>query len=70
MNWDRNGHIISGMYEGVAYAGRVTNSRAKSGGEIQHTIDLFEPIYVDGKRHDKITVNDLFVLPNRSRMSA
>lgn len=60
MNWDKSGHIISGIYEGVAYAGRVTNSSARTNGEICHTIDLFEPIYVGGERLNKITVSDLF----------
>lgn len=68
MECDRNGHIISGMYEGISYAGRVINSRVKSGGEVQYTIDLFEPIYIDGERHDRIKVSDLFALADSSRV--
>lgn len=71
MNWDKKDHIISGIHQGVAYAGRVRMSRKQSSGEIHHTIDLFEPIYIDDTRYDSITVDDLPILStDKQRMSA
>jgi len=71
MNWDKKDHIISGIYQGVAYAGRVRKSQQKKMGEIHHTIDLFEPIYIDDTRYDSITVDDLPILStDRPRLSA
>lgn len=61
MKWDKRGNIISGTYEGVSYAGRVSESRVNSDGNIAHTIELFEPIDLNGSRHYTITIIDMFL---------
>jgi len=71
MDWNKKGHIISGFYEGVAYAGKVASSYKESGGQVRHSIDLFESIYIDDKKFDNIVVNDLLTAPLiNNRLSA
>ena len=71
MSWDKTGHIISSLYQGVAYAGRVTSSRRKNTGDIHHVIELFEPIYVNKKKYESIVVDDLITItPESLKMSA
>lgn len=61
--WDKTGHIISGFYKGVSYAGEVVKSRKTPDGDIMHTIKLFEPITVDSTLLQTIDVNDLLSIP-------
>ena len=58
MIWDQTGATISGEYKGVYYAGKVTDSRVKYGGTVQHTVELFEPITVQGNVRHTILVED------------
>ena len=44
--WDRTGQIIRGVYCGVPYHGAIGGSRVKFGGEIQHTVDLFDDVEI------------------------
>lgn len=61
--WDKTGNIISGFYKGVSYAGKVVKSRKAYGDDIIHTIELFEPITVDGTLLQIIDVNGLLSTP-------
>lgn len=71
MDWDKTDHIISSLYQGVAYVGRVVKSRKKGTGDVQHFIDLFEPIYVDNKKYESIVVDDLITITAETpKMSA
>ena len=60
MKWYRKNHIVSGFYDGVVYAGRVTDSFKMPDGQVQHRIALFEPIRVNEQILDEITVDELF----------
>ena len=44
--WDRTGQVIRGVYCGVPYYGAIGGARVKFGGEIQHTVDLFDDIEI------------------------
>lgn len=58
MKWDKRGHIISGIYEGVSFVGTVKNSR-KVSSRIVHDVELFDIIFVDGKPLSTITIDDM-----------
>lgn len=62
--WDRTNQIIHGVYQDVQYRGIVRNSRVKYGGEVQHTVDLFDIITVHGVERELILVDEssMFVL--------
>jgi len=71
MDWNKKGHIISGFYGGIAYAGKVVSSYKEFDGQVRHIIDLFESIYIDDKKLDNIVVNDLLTAPlSNNRLSA
>ena len=49
MSWNLEGKRINGLYMGIfPYAGVVTNSRVKYGGEVQHTVSVDNPFKVYG----------------------
>jgi len=49
MGWDKTGSYISGLYLNMfPFAGIVRESRVKYGGQVQHTVDLINPIRVFG----------------------
>ena len=54
--WNRANQVIRGTYMGVPYRGVVSHSRVKLGGEIQHSVDLFEDIEVFGEQRDAILI--------------
>lgn len=57
--WDRKNQIIHGRYLGqFAYAGAVRGSRVKLGGAVQHTVDLFDSIFVHGAERFTILVDE------------
>ena len=57
--WNRKDQIISGVYLGqFPYQGIVHSSRVKFGGEVQHTVDLLDPIFVFGSERFTILVNE------------
>ena len=58
MEWSKRGRMIAGVHLGAGYAGTVTKSRIDSEGWIYHTVDLFEPIVVQGRKLLKIEVID------------
>jgi len=61
MRWDRTGQTIRGVYlENAPYIGRVVESRAKYGGIVQHTVELFYPIRVfnDKNMRNRIIIEE------------
>jgi hypothetical protein len=44
MAWDRTGERVAGVYLGYTVAGLVTESRVKYGGQVQHTLQLDQPM--------------------------
>ena len=50
MDWNLEGKRIEGVYLGVyPFKGRVVNSRVKFGGELQHEVELAQPIEIYGQ---------------------
>lgn len=58
MSWNKTGAYISGVYNGVAYSGRVRDSRVCLGGAVEHWVDLDEPIRFQGTERTRIFVRD------------
>ena len=59
MSWNREGDLICGSYMSIfPYAGRVTKSRVKYGGSVQHTVTLSSPIQVFGEVRETIFVDE------------
>ncbi len=56
--WDRTNQIIHGFYHDVEYRGIIRNSRVKYGGEVQHTVDLLDPITVLHVPREIILINE------------
>lgn len=54
--WNRTGQIVRGTYMGQPYRGAVGGSRVKFGGEVQHTVDLFDDISVFGDCRSSILI--------------
>jgi hypothetical protein len=58
MDWNLEGKRINGLYMGLfPYAGVVTNSRVKYGGEVQHTVSVDEPFKVYGALREVVLVS-------------
>jgi hypothetical protein len=59
MNWDRTGQVVRGVYLGqTPYLGKIVNSRVKYGGNIQHTVQLFNAIDFFGEARNRIFVRE------------
>lgn len=56
--WNRTNQVVSGIYMGIPYQGVVASSRVKYGGEVQHTVDLFNPIIVHGDERDCVLLSE------------
>lgn len=57
--WDRTNQIIHGVYlNQFPYQGIVRSSRVKLGGSVQHTVDLFDSIFVHGAERFTILVDE------------
>lgn len=57
--WDRKNQVIHGLYlRQFPYAGVVRSSRVKLGGDVQHTVDLFDSIMVFGCERFTILVDE------------
>jgi hypothetical protein len=62
MDWNLEGKRINGLYMGLfPYAGVVTNSRVKYGGEVQHTVSVDEPFKVYGALREVVLVSGIEV---------
>lgn len=58
MNWNLEGKRVNGLYMGMfPYTGRVTESRVKYGGQVQHTVVVDEPFKVHGAVRDRVLVS-------------
>jgi hypothetical protein len=58
--WDKTGHRVSGRYMNLpdlAFVGTVTQSRVKYGGQVQHTVQLDQPLTVFGQTRETVLVN-------------
>jgi hypothetical protein len=59
MGWDKTGSFISGLYlDMFPFSGTVTESRVKYGGQVQHTVELVNPIRVFGATRDVILIEE------------
>jgi hypothetical protein len=58
-SWQLEGSQVKGIYLGeFAYTGKVTLSRVKYGGRVQHTVQLDAPITVYGDVRDYVLVDE------------
>jgi hypothetical protein len=62
MAWDRAGQRVAGVYLGYTVAGLVTESRVKYGGQVQHTLQLGQPVTLFGTERTVVLMDerDLF----------
>jgi len=59
MGWDKTGSYISGLYLNMfPFAGTVRESRVKYGGQVQHTVDLINPIRVFGSTKNVVLIEE------------
>jgi hypothetical protein len=59
MAWNREGNFVAGNYMGIfPYAGKISESRVKYGGKVQHTVKLLSAINVFGDVRDTILVDE------------
>jgi hypothetical protein len=59
MSWNLVGKRVTGMYLGLfPYCGRVTESRVKYGGTVQHTVLLDDEIKVYGEVREVVLVGN------------
>jgi len=59
MGWDKTGFFISGLYlDMFPFSGTVLESRVKYGGQVQHTVELINPIRVFGATRDVILIEE------------
>lgn len=57
-NWHQAGKQITGKYMGIfPYSGQIVDSRVKYGGNVEHTVQLDEPISVYNDTRERILVN-------------
>ena len=58
MSWNIEGAHVTGLYMNVfPFAGIVTESRVKYGGQVQHTVKLDSPIEVFGATRNTILID-------------
>jgi hypothetical protein len=61
--WNKEGQRVAGVYLGAyTVSGVVLSSRVKYGGEVQHTVQLDQPVQVFGRTADILLLDesDLF----------
>jgi hypothetical protein len=59
MGWDKTGSFISGLYlDMFPFSGTVRESRVKYGGQVEHTVELVNPIRVFGATRDVILIEE------------
>ena len=59
MGWDKTGSFISGLYlDMFPFRGTVRESRVKYGGQVEHTVELVNPIRVFGATRDVILIEE------------
>lgn len=59
MSWDKSGSNVHGLYlNKFPFAGTVRESRVKYGGQVQHTVDLTNPIQVFGSIKNVVLVEE------------
>jgi hypothetical protein len=58
-SWHIEGARVEGRYMGVyPFTGTVVESRVCYGGQVKHTVELDEPIFVFGTKRELIMVLD------------
>lgn len=63
MSWNREGQRVVGRYIGTfLVSGKVTESRVKYGGTVQHTVVLDQPIEVYGRSAAVLLLDDAEIL--------
>ena len=59
MSWCKEGNTVAGMYMGTKLViGKVTLSRVKYGGSVQHTVELFSPVEIFGTMRSSVLLDD------------
>jgi len=53
----KTGRVRAGVYQGVGYSGTIVKSRVAQDW-VEHTVELFEPITVNGSKLSSIRVFD------------
>lgn len=62
MSWNLEGMTVEGRYMGdFPVVGKVTLSRVKYGGGVDHHIELETPIVVYGATRDRVILENKFV---------
>jgi|DEB3_MinimDraft_2_1074329.scaffolds.fasta_scaffold23015_3 hypothetical protein len=56
MEWNLEGKRVKVNYMGYIRAGKVINSRVKYGGDVQHAVDLVEPIQLPWRTEPTLRV--------------
>lgn len=72
MSWNREGQQVAGVYLGAyTVSGRVTESRVRYGGTVQHTVKLDRPVEVFGRTAEILLLDegDLFSTGARDELS-
>ena len=63
MSWNREGQRVVGRYMGTfLVSGKVTSSRVKYGGTVQHTVLLDRPIEIYGRSAAVLLLEDTEIL--------
>jgi hypothetical protein len=63
MSWNREGQRVVGRYMGTfLVSGKVTESRVKYGGTVQHTVLLDQPLEVYGRSAAVLLLDDTEIL--------
>jgi hypothetical protein len=63
MNWNLEGLHVIGKYMGeFPVAGRVTASRVKYGGGVQHTVVLDQPLQMYSSVRDRVLLEHEYVV--------
>lgn len=60
MSWNKEGQLITAMYQGQRVQGTVESSRVKYGGAVQHLVMLDKPILLAWRSEhtDRLLIDD------------
>ena len=62
--WNREGQRVAGVYlNAYTVSGTVTESRVKYGGQVQHTVQLDQPVEVFGRSALVLLLDDNELFP-------
>ncbi len=59
MNWNLEGQRVAGVYlNAYTVSGTVVESRVKYGGQVQHTVQLDQPLQVFGRSAEVLLLDN------------